>query len=92
MHMHTTKQTAAFLVLGGEVLGVDPGLVLVEVANRQHEVFRTDELSGWFQVGEDGVARPLRGPTRQHSRRALRHVRTAIRGQHIVPILQGRTP
>jgi hypothetical protein len=87
-----SKQTAAFLVLGGEVLGVDPMVVPVETAAGQCELLRTDELEGWYGIGGDGIARALHQPTRQHSRRALRHVRTAIVGQHIVPILQGRTP
>ena len=51
--------------------GVDPGLVLLEVTDRQHELFRIDQLSGWFQVGDDGVARASASwPTRQHQHSA----------------------
>ena len=93
MHMHTTQQTARLSVLDGEVSCINPRVVLVEVADHQHQVMCTDQLADSLPIGKDGVARPLRrGPTRQHSRRALRHVRTAIGGQRIVRTLQGRTP
>jgi hypothetical protein len=95
MTMHTSKQTAAFQVLDGEVCaGIDPQVVLVEAADGQLDVLRTDELSGWYGLGVDGVVRALRhGPTRQlrHQREPLRRARTSIRGQRTLCTLHGQT-
>jgi hypothetical protein len=87
----TGHSTCSFQVLDGEVAaGVDPMVVPVETAAGQCELLRVDQLAGWFRIGGDGVARPLRrGSTRQHSRPALRRVRTAVRGQHTLCTLQG---
>jgi hypothetical protein len=87
----TGHSTSSFQVLDGEVCaGLDPMVVLLEAADGQCELLRTDQLAGWYGIGDDGIARVLRAPTRQHSRRALRHVRSAIRGQHTVPIIHGQ--
>jgi hypothetical protein len=90
-NMHS-KQTAAFLVLDGEVSGVDPQVVLVETTDGRHELLRTDQLEGWYGLGGDGVARVLRGPTRlnQHTRPVLRRIRPPLlRGQRTVHALYG---
>lgn len=92
MIMPTSKQTAAFQVLDGEVAaGIDPMVVPVETSDGQLEVRRTDELSGWYGLDVDGVARPLHGPTRlhQHQRPVLRRVRSAVVGQRTLCILRG---
>jgi hypothetical protein len=88
--MQQSKQSSAFLVRDGEVLGVDPMVVLLEVADGRCELLCTDQLEGWFGIGDDGIARALRAPTRQHSRRALRHVRSAIRGQRTLCTIHGQ--
>jgi hypothetical protein len=91
--MQHSKQSCAFLVLDGEVCSgsIDPMVVPVGVDDGRCELLRTDQLAGWYGVGGDGVARVLRGPTRQHSRRVLRRVRTAIVGHRTVPIVYGQT-
>jgi hypothetical protein len=93
--MCTTKQTAAFLVLGGEVAaGIDPQLVLLETADGQLDLLRVDQLDGgWFGlVLDDGLTRRLHAPMRlhQHQRDPLRRVRTAIVGRRTVLPLLGQ--
>jgi hypothetical protein len=88
-----SKQTAAFLVLGGEVAaGIDPTLVLLETANGQLDLLRTDGELGdnWYVFCcADGITRvltlrDLEAPsnsraTRQHPRPARQHPRPLLR-------------